>query len=255
MNDFFTFLALTFAMGLSIFIAMPIVYLRFSFQKLTFLTSVAIGILFFLMADIFGDIMPILYSANSYVAGWKSFAVFVASFMLVFLALFYVEGRPRMKLSGAAGNARTTALIIAIGIALQNVTEGLVFGANWTAGAIGLATVVFVGFFFQNITEGFPIASPLLGSNEKSIPAVASLFFLGGVPTIIGGVIGYHWSNSLFILAFDSLAIGAITYVIIPMLRGVFRPVKSPSLDYQKTRIIYVGIMTGFLLGFAVNAI
>jgi ZIP family zinc transporter len=50
---------------------------------------------------------------------------------------------------------------------------------------------------------------------------------------------------------FDGLAIGAIIYVIIPMLRNLFKQadsVKSGSL-------VYLGIIVGFLIGFAVNAI
>ena len=73
--------------------------------------------------------------------------------------LFIAENRSRAGLS-----TTQLALIIALGMGFQNLTEGLVFGAlGATIGLTGTTLVVLVGFVFQNITEGFPIASPFLG--------------------------------------------------------------------------------------------
>ena len=146
--------------------------------------------------------------------------------------------------------------MIAIGIGLQNLTEGLVFGVNWRVGTVGVLAVVFLGFFLQNFSEGFPIASPFLGTQEpRKFGAFAGLFLLGGLPTIVGGVIGYSWSNNLFLVVFDALAIGAIAYAILPMLRVAFRPLESKEASVQRNQIVYLGVMIGFLIGFAVNAL
>ncbi len=146
--------------------------------------------------------------------------------------------------------------MIALGIGLQNLTEGLVFGVNWTIGALGVLAVVFVGFFLQNVTEGFPIASPFLGTKAKrGLPMMSGLFLIGGLPTLVGGAIGYYWSSDLFLVIFDALAIGAITYVILPMLRVAFRPLESKEASIRRNRLVYLGVMVGFALGFVVNAI
>ena len=84
---------------------------------------------------------------------------------------------------------------------------------------------------------------------------MTGLFLVGGLPTLIGGAIGYYWSNDLFLVIFDALAIGAIAYVILPMLRVAFGPLDSREASIRRNRLVYLGVMVGFLLGFAVNAV
>ncbi len=269
MSDFWIFMALTAAMGLSIFLSLPIVYSRRAQGRwATVLNAVAIGILVFLLADIFSDVAPILYPSG-YVAVPGYSIAFGVAFLIAFLGLYAVDNLPRNgpraisagePLSAAApvmdSGPRTTALIIALGIGLQNLTEGLVFGVNWTAGALGILAVVFIGFFLQNVTEGFPIASPFLGTSaRRNVTMMVGLFLVGGLPTLIGGAIGYYWSNNLFITIFDALAIGAIAYVILPMLRVAFKPLETRELSVARNQLVYLGVMLGFVLGFAVNAV
>ncbi|MGB6501580.1 MAG: hypothetical protein WBG19_09340 [Thermoplasmata archaeon] len=256
MGNFPLFIALTAIMGLSIFLSLPIVYSRRAQGRWAVgLNAAAIGILVFLLADVFSDVATILYP-NGYVADLGYSVAFGVAFGAAFLALFAVDNYPRSAEAVADGGPRTTALIIALGIGLQNLTEGLVFGVSWTTGAVGILAVVFVGFFLQNVTEGFPIASPFLGTNaRRGVPMMVGLFLVGGLPTIIGGVIGYHWSNNLFLVIFDALAIGAIAYVILPMMRVAFRPLDSREASIHRNRLVYLGVMVGFLIGFAVNAI
>ena len=269
MSDFWIFMAFTAAMGLSIFLSLPVVYSkRAQGQWATALNAVAIGILVFLLADVFSDVAGLLYPGGSYIADpWYSIA-FGIGFVVAFLGLYFVDNLPRSAPRGVGDDAakggvpdvdtgpRRTALIIALGIGLQNLTEGLVFGAQWTLGALGLLAVVFVGFFLQNVTEGFPIASPFLGTNaRRGIAMMVGLFLVGGLPTLIGGAIGYYWTNSLLLVIFDALAIGAIAYVILPMLRVAFRPLTTRDLSVQRNKLVYLCVMLGFVLGFAVNAV
>jgi zinc transporter, ZIP family len=263
MGNFPLFIVLTTVMGLSIFLSLPVVYnKRAQGRWAVGLNAGAIGILIFLLADVFSDVSPILYP-HGYVANLGYSVLFAGAFLVAFVGLYVVDNLPRRAPTGMdAGlqtpesGARNTALIIALGIGLQNLTEGLVFGANWNAGTLGILAVVFLGFFLQNVTEGFPIASPFLGTGAKrNVAMMAGLFLIGGVPTIIGGAVGYFWSSNTFLVLFDALAIGAITYVILPMLKMAFRPLESKEASIRRNRIVYIGVMLGFLIGFAVNAI
>jgi len=256
MNDFLLFMALTAVMGLSIFLSLPVVYSKRAQGRWAIgLNAGAIGILVFLLADIFSNVSTILYPSG-YVANLGYSVAFGVAFVGAFLGLYVVDNLPRRSAVAIEGGPRVTAMIIATGIGLQNLTEGLVFGVNWTAGAIGVLAVVFVGFVLQNISEGFPIASPFLGSSERrGLPMMVGLFLIGGLPTIIGGAIGYYWSNALFLVIFDALAIGAIAYVILPMLRTAFRPLDSPSAAARRNQLVYLGVMVGFAVGFVVNAV
>ena len=52
--------------------------------------------------------------------------------------------------------------IIALGIGLHNLGEGLAIGAAFAAGAAGLGTFLVLGFTLHNVTEGIGIAAPIL---------------------------------------------------------------------------------------------
>ena len=84
---------------------------------------------------------------------------------------------------------------------------------------------------------------------------MSGLFLVGGLPTLMGGAIGYFWSNDLFLVIFDALAIGAIAYVILPMFRVAFRPLETRELSVRRNQIVYLGVMVGFVLGFIVNSV
>ncbi|MFZ1023145.1 MAG: hypothetical protein WAN87_03320 [Thermoplasmata archaeon] len=256
MSDFAVFLALTAIMGLSIFLSLPVVYSRRAQGRAAVvLNAIAIGILIFLLADVFSDATTVLYTSSNggYLADPRAAFVFGAAFTAAYLVLYFVDHRPGRYVEA---KPRFTALIIALGIGFQNLTEGLVFGYNWTLGALGLLSVIFVGFFLQNVTEGFPIASPFLGTSERrNLGLLTGLFLIGGLPTIVGGAIGYFYNSSLLDLLFDALAIGAIAYVILPMIKVAFRPAETPEASYRRNRLVYFGVLIGFLIGFAVNAL
>ncbi len=254
MNDFLVFMLITAVMGLSILLSLPIVYnKRAQGRWAVGLTAAAIGILIFLLADIFSDASTIIYP-NGYVANLSYAVAFGIAFVVAFLGLYFVDNLPRST-GDSLGSPTRLAFIIALGIGLQNLTEGLVFGVNWVQGSLGILAVVFVGFFLQNVTEGFPIASPFLGTKERrDVSLMIGLFLIAGLPTVIGGAIGYFWSSDLFLVIFDALAIGAITYVILPMLRVAFRPLESRERSIRRDRLVYVGVLVGFVIGFAVNA-
>ena len=52
---------------------------------------------------------------------------------------------------------------------------------------------------------------------------MVGLFLVGGLPTILGGGLGYYYSSNYFTLLFNGVAIGTILYVILPMLKILFR--------------------------------
>lgn len=263
MSGFPTFLLLTAVMGLSIFLSLPVILAKgMRSRTIVFLNAAAIGILVFLLADIFSDVAPLIAGSTAYLTVPSLDVVFIVSVAAAYTALFLIDQRrPAEAPEGSSaaapvreGNPNRLALIIALGIGLQNLTEGLVFGAAWTAGALGLLVVIFVGFFLQNVTEGFPIVSPYLGQKNYNLGIVATLFLVGGVPTILGGAVGYFYNNVTLDVLFDALAIGAILYVIVPMLKVAFRHEATPLESYLKQRLVFFGLLTGFLIGFLVNA-
>jgi ZIP family zinc transporter len=253
MGGFVELVALSAVMGLSIFLSLPLVLSRsLGTLRIAALNAVAIGILVFLLVDIFSDVAPLLASSTAYQTQLVPDVVFGGSVGGAFLLLFVLERRApgRIELSSYG-----TALVIAAAIGFQNLTEGLLFGSLWAEGALaGTLSVIFIGFFLQNVTEGFPITSPLLGTNHPKLGRIVAYFLIGGIPTTIGGVVGYFFNSNLLDILFDGIAMGAILYAILPMLRVAYRPADPPTSSFRKQDMLYLGIVAGFLLGFLVNA-
>lgn len=238
-------------MGFSIYLSLPIVLRKKTSERTTrLLNAIAIGILIFLMCDVFADVATSLYvggSLDGYGANPYLSAVFAIALAIGFFMLYLFENRSTQGLSPAR-----MSLMIAIGMGLQNLTEGLVFGSLSVSLGLfsGVALVVLVGFILQNMTEGFPIAAPFLKHDDKKLGVMLLLFLVGGLPTVIGGITGFFYSSTTFNIFFDGLAIGAILYVILPMVKHQLK-----DIDHVKQRLVYAGIFVGFLIGFLVNLI
>lgn len=67
------------------------------------------------------------------------------------------------------------ALMIALGIGLHNLGEGLAIGASFSVGAAALGTFLVIGLITQSITEGLGIIAPVL----KDSPSVENLAAMG----------------------------------------------------------------------------
>ena len=247
MATFAEAIALSTVMGLSIYLSLPIILGKNQNERrVSFLNAVAVGILIFLIGDVFLDAAGSLYNGSLYGYGSSPGydVVFTVSMTAGFLVLFVAGSRRKMVLTQTE-----LALVIALGIAFQNLTEGLLFGALSVGfGLTGSALVVLVGFVFQNSTEGFPIASPFLGSTEGKGGVIVGALMIGGLPTILGGAVGYFYNATIFDLVFYGLAVGTMLYVILPMLRHILAGTASNRLG-----VAYAGVFVGFVLGFAVN--
>ncbi len=252
MDSFLELLALATAMGLAIFLSMPLVLRKSrSDRLLNLLSGAAVGILVFVLADVWGNVATLLYLPNSFLTNVSLDALFLVAALGAFLLLYFLEHR-----SGAAReiSPTTTALVVALAIGFQNLTEGMVFGSAWAAGTLGLLAVIFAGFFLQNVTEGFPIAVPLLRAKERRVAQFSSYFLLGGIPATLGAGVGFFWTSTPLIVGADALAIGTCLYAILPMLKAAFRPAETPEATRLKQSLTYLGIGLGFAVGFLVNA-
>ena len=260
--------------GATIFIGLPIGRLRSAKVELRhFLTSVAIGVLLFLVWDVlthgYAPLDQALTNFHSGSAGigpvYGYGALFIGGIAAGLMSLAYYERwlglRVRRKTSGpgamTAGQlsgiaawspARRLSLLIAIGIGLHNLGEGLAIGASAAAGAIGLATVLVIGFSLHNATEGFGIVAPLTSENERpSWAFLISMGLIGGGPTFVGTVIGRQVTSTVANVVFLTLAAGSILYVVIQLL-GVVH--KNPRRD-----ILYWGVVLGMAAGFITDMV
>ena len=104
--------------------------------------------------------------------------------------------------------------LIAIGIGLHNLGEGLAIGSSYAIGEVALGTSLVFGFLLHNTTEGLGIVAPLARS-RPSLPKLAALGLIAGVPTILGTWIGgFSYSPTASVL-FLAIGAGAIVQVIV----------------------------------------
>lgn len=121
----------------------------------------------------------------------------------------------------------TLAYLIAAGIGLHNLGEGLAIGAAYVLGEIALGTLLVVGFMIHNITEGPAIVAPISRTTElrgfRLLLHVALLGLLGGGPTIVGGWLGgLVYSDPLAVL-FLAVGAGAIFQVVYEIVKFMSR--------------------------------
>jgi ZIP family zinc transporter len=149
--------------------------------------------------------------------------------------------------------ARRLALLIAVGIGLHNLAEGLAIGQSAAAGEIALATLLVVGFALHNATEGFGIVAPLAaeadtaGATRPSWRLLLGLAAIAGGPTFVGTWIGSAFTSEPLAVAFLTLAAGSILYVVVQLLGVAARAKRSDLVAY--------GLLAGLLAGFVTDAI
>jgi zinc transporter ZupT len=126
----------------------------------------------------------------------------------------------RLARGATAGGA--LALLVAVGIGLHNLGEGLAIGASFAVGALQLGTFLIVGFMLHNVTEGLGIAAA--GSDERiSTGRIATLALVAGAPAIAGAWIGGYATNDVLGVLFLAVAAGAALQVVLEVGRDVAR--------------------------------
>jgi ZIP family zinc transporter len=163
----------------------------------------------------------------------------------------------RTRPAPVRSRARTTALLIAVGIGLHNFAEGLAIGQSAATGEIALATLLVIGFGLHNATEGFGIVAPLAGDvdedGERRLPGwgfLLGLAAIGGGPTFIGTIVGHGFTSEALSVTFLTLAAGSILYVVIQLVGVASRSRRPDILAYG----LLIGIVAGFLTDAIVSA-
>src|SRR3954453_1189356 len=262
--------------GLTIFLGLPFARMeRVGTRARVGLAMLSVGILAFLFVDVTGHGFAIVEGAVNKLHDGGSIGQAIGYTIMFGLGLFggivgltLIERRNRREktlppLAGGAANALSpgqadalaafdaaaarakalrTGLVIATAIGLHNFAEGLAIGVSARAGEIGLATVLIIGFAAHNATEGFGIVGPL-GSIKPSWRWLLTAGIIGGGPTFLGSIVGYHVTSPALELAFYALAGGALLYVIGEIWAGV-RKLGHRELGMY---MLFVGLAAGFV--------
>ena len=140
---------------------------RLSWQAMNFVLSLTVGLLLYLAV---GTWLDALEFAAELPAFWQGVPL-VTLIALLTLGVLMVVGSAG---AGAERSPLEVSYLIALGIGLHNLGEGLAIGAAFGLGEAALGTFLILGFTLHNITEGIGIVAPLCARGRR----LTSLRFL-----------------------------------------------------------------------------
>jgi zinc transporter, ZIP family len=264
MIDYIQLLVLGAIAGFTIFLGFPVALMKASQEKKAFLNALAIGILVFLVVDVFGHAWETVTNAvvNSFagkVPMANGIALLITMFAGIAIGLIGLAHYERRYMKATektetqlenrmAGKVEIhidryrLAMMIAIGIGAHNFSEGLAIGQSYAAGIIGLALLLIIGFGAHNATEGFGILGPLTSSEKRPpVSFLIKLGLIGGGPTFLGTLIGSLWVSPILYVLFLAFAGGALIFVILLMYTVAVRQTSNA--------VVMTGVFLGLLFG------
>ena len=224
---------------------------RFRPAWMRIIMAVTVGLLAFLAVDASLEGFEIAGASGGAFGGTE---LVLLGAGLAFMALTAIDrylSAKRRDEGGASGFR--LALMIAIGIGLHNMGEGLAIGSAYAISELALGAALVVGFAIHNTTEGFAIVAPLVRESERpSLGRLASLGLIAGTPAIVGAVIGASVTNAELSAFLLGLGVGAVIQVIV-QIAPAMRDKGGRLLDTATASGIAAGAIAFYLTGLLIS--
>jgi zinc transporter ZupT len=205
-----------------------------------FLMAITAGLLVFLGLDTLAEALEL---ANAVPAPLQGIGLVGIGAVATFFLLDAISRRQASQGRSEAEQRLSLAYMIATGIGLHNLGEGLAIGAAYNVGEIALGTFLVVGFIIQNITEGLAIIAPLL-RDRPSVRQLALLGLVGGAPAIVGAWIGGFAPSPTLAVLFLAIGTGAVFEVVYEIAKLIQKDTSRQPMPMT----VFSGILTGMLL-------
>lgn len=207
---------------------------------MTFLMAVTAGLLVFLGLDTLAEAFE---KAAEVPAPFQSIGLIGIGAVSTFLLLDAVSKRQKMIGRDETAQRLGIAYMIATGIGIHNLGEGLAIGAAYNVGEIALGAFLVVGFIIQNITEGLGIIAPIL-RDRPGLRSLALMGLIGGGPAVLGAWIGGFAPSPTLAVLFLAIGTGAIFEVVYEIAKLI----QKDSAREAMPATIFSGVLTGMLL-------
>jgi zinc transporter, ZIP family len=218
------------------------------------LLAATVGLLAFLAVDATLEAIEIAGEGAQALGGAGLVAL---GALLAYLALAAVSARVdarRARGEAEGASPLRLAALVALGIGLHNLGEGLAIGSAYATGALALGTFLVVGFAIHNTTEGLAIVAPLGRAGVRVSPGrLIALGVLAGAPAVAGAWIGaaaFTPSLAAFLLG---AGVGAIAQVLVQIAPGL-RDAAGRILDPVVAGGIAGGMLAMYATGLLVSA-
>jgi zinc transporter, ZIP family len=218
------------------------------------LLAATVGLLAFLAVDATLEALEIAGQGAQALGGAGLVALGAALAYLALAAVSAGVAARASKADAAGASPLRLAGLVALGIGLHNLGEGLAIGSAYASGALALGTFLVVGFAIHNTTEGLAIVAPLgRGGVRASVGRLIALGLLAGGPAVLGAWIGaaaFTPSLAAFLLG---VGVGAIAQVIVQIAPGL-RDAAGRILDRAVAGGIAGGMLAMYATGLLVSA-
>ena len=206
-----------------------------------FFLAFTIGLLLFLGLDAIEEAFEI---SDTHLAPVFNGELLIATVVILSFLGLYGIGNLLIKRSEFSKLSKGLAisLMVAVGIGLHNLGEGLAVGAAIALGQVALSTFLIIGFAIHNTTEGLAIAAPLTRT-KSVIGKMVGFGLIAGIPAIFGTWIGGFSFSPFFTIIFLSIGAGAIFQVV----WSIFKFIKEESDSFSSISII-CGIALGLVV-------
>jgi zinc transporter ZupT len=213
---------------------------RIGRRWINFFLSLTAGLLVFLGIDALAEALE---NAGRVPGAFQGVGL-VGVGALVSILILIAVGRVARR--GGAASPLVVAYLIAVGIGLHNLGEGLAIGAAYSLGQIALGTFLVLGFMLHNTTEGLGIVAPI-ARQGASLGTLAVLGLIAGGPTIPGAWLGGFTVSPVAATLFLAVGAGAIFQVVYEILKLM----ASEAGQEVATLINVAGFALGLLIMYA----
>ena len=205
-----------------------------------FALALTAGLLIFLAAEALHEALE---TADRVAGAFQGVGLVAVGVLVTWLLLKAFSGIGKRETADPAAQRLRLAFLIALGIGLHNLGEGLAIGAAYAQGAVTLGSFLIIGFMIHNTTEGLGIVAPVAQDNP-SLKTLALAGLLAGVPTILGAWLGGVAYSPLLATLCMAVGAGAILQVVGVLYRAVERETGSAIW----TPLNAMGVVAGLVL-------
>jgi zinc transporter, ZIP family len=214
---------------------------RLGRRGMLLLMAATVGLLIYLGID---TAIEAIEQAGGLQGPLQGFGIAAVGFVGTALLLDAISRRQMMAERSESQQRTTLATLIAVGIGLHNLGEGLAIGAAYSLGAAALGTFLVIGFIIQNLTEGLGIVVPLV-RERPSLKSLVVLGLIAGGPAIVGTWVGGLFSSPVLSVLFLGVGSGAVFQVAYQIGRRLVWPVEQRR---QMPVTAFAGAMAGMLV-------
>lgn len=213
---------------------------RLGRRAMTFLMAATAGLLIFLGLDALVEALEV---AAKVPASFQGIGLIGIGAVATFLLLDAISKKQTTQSDNETDRHLAIAMMIAIGIGIHNLGEGLAIGAAYSVGEIALGNFLVVGFIIQNITEGLGIIAPVL-RDRPGFAKLALMGFIGGAPAIVGAWIGAFTPSPLLAVLFLAIGTGAIFEVVYEIGKLIQRDTNRQPMPLT----VFSGVLAGMMV-------